>query len=281
MRLTTLGSTLAVLSYVAGKSCEKSEFYGKTSVVDLCDSHFPDKKSENIWMIEFYAPWCGHCKALKPEYIKAAKQAKKNAEKYDGIKFGAVDCTKEQYLCQKYGVQGYPTLKGFVAGKAKDYQGPREADGMLDFVMSLKNAKGTKGGSAKCSSSLLPSGKTDIVPLCASHFPDSRKGKHNWVVVFHAGDKASDDEKNHVEKLVSQVQGGGAKLGVVDCSNKSFCESKLSSESLEKSFVIRTYMKGGKASDATLEVESLSDASGILKFVKEQMGSRFEQKEEL
>jgi protein disulfide-isomerase-like protein len=266
----------AVLSgALAGKSCEKSEFYGKTAVADLCDSHFPDKKSENIWMVEFYAPWCGHCQALKPKFIDAAKKLKKNAEKYEGIKFGAVDCTKEQYLCQKYGVQGYPTLKAFVNGKAKEYRGARETDDMLDFVMSLKNSKGSKGGSSKCTSALLEKGKSDVVPLCSSHFPDSKKGKNDWVAIFHS---ETANEKENLYKLASKISSGGVKVGVVDCSNKDFCKSKLSGD-LAKTFAIKTYGKGGKASSESLDVDSLADSEPVLKFVKGQFGSKFTNEE--
>lgn len=49
-----------------------------SAVVDLTPSNF-DKlvtNSDDVWIVEFYAPWCGHCNNLVPEYQKAAKALK-------------------------------------------------------------------------------------------------------------------------------------------------------------------------------------------------------------
>lgn len=89
-------------------------------------------KGSKFALVEFYAPWCGHCQKLKPEYAKAATAL---AAHDATIVIGKVDATVESDLGQKFGVQGYPTLKWFVDGElASDYSGPRDSDGIVRWV---------------------------------------------------------------------------------------------------------------------------------------------------
>ena len=48
------------------------------------------------------------------------------------------------------GVQGFPTIKAFVGGKPKNYQGGRDAASIKSYILGLKAKRGSKGGSAKC-----------------------------------------------------------------------------------------------------------------------------------
>ncbi len=59
-------------------------------------------------MVEFYAPWCGHCKALKPEYAKASQRLSRN-----NVALGKVDASVEEALARRFSVEGFPVLKVF------------------------------------------------------------------------------------------------------------------------------------------------------------------------
>ncbi|KAF1825011.1 PDI precursor protein [Dissoconium aciculare CBS 342.82] len=102
-----------------------------SDVVDLGKDTFEDfTKENNLVLAEFFAPWCGHCKALAPEYEEAATTLKEK-----NIALAKIDCTVEQDLCASYGVDGYPTLKVFRgASTHSPYTGARKAPAIVDFM---------------------------------------------------------------------------------------------------------------------------------------------------
>jgi len=82
--------------------------------------------------VKFFAPWCGHCKAMAPDWVSLS-------EKYSGndlVDIAEVDCTENNDLCQKHGVQGFPTLRAFpIQSSDSDlYEGARALAAFEKFV---------------------------------------------------------------------------------------------------------------------------------------------------
>jgi protein disulfide isomerase len=101
-------------------------------VIVLTDKTFDEKVNDaDIMLVEFYAPWCGHCKKLAPEYAVAATTLLKNDPP---IKLAKVDCTVETALASRFGIKGYPTLKVFRKGTPTDYSGPRDSKGIIAYM---------------------------------------------------------------------------------------------------------------------------------------------------
>ncbi|KAJ4726028.1 Protein disulfide-isomerase [Melia azedarach] len=101
-------------------------------VVVLKEGNFSDFiENHKFVMVEFYAPWCGHCQALAPEYAAAATELKAANE---DVVLAKVDATEENDLAQEYDVQGFPTIYFFADGERKAYNGARTKDAIVTWI---------------------------------------------------------------------------------------------------------------------------------------------------
>ncbi|KAF1932018.1 protein disulfide-isomerase MPD1 precursor [Didymella exigua CBS 183.55] len=136
--MVRLSTYLAATAALALNAHAETMYSKKSGVLNLAGTDYDRviAKSNYTSIVEFYAPWCGHCKNLKPAYEKAAQSLAGIA------KVAAVNCDEEMNkpFCGQMGVQGFPTLKIVRPGKkpgkptVEDYQGPRSAKGIVDAV---------------------------------------------------------------------------------------------------------------------------------------------------
>eukprot|EP01006_Ploeotia_vitrea_P031474 TRINITY_DN63803_c0_g2_i2.p1 TRINITY_DN63803_c0_g2~~TRINITY_DN63803_c0_g2_i2.p1 ORF type:complete len:480 (+),score=28.09 TRINITY_DN63803_c0_g2_i2:60-1499(+) len=103
------------------------------SVIESTDKSFREDvlKHNGIAIVEFYAPWCGHCKSLAPEYDKAAKQL---ASDNSIAKLAKIDATANKEQGEKHGIRGFPTLKFFKNGKVSEYGGGRTSSEIVSWI---------------------------------------------------------------------------------------------------------------------------------------------------
>ena len=81
-------------------------------------------------LVEFYAPWCGHCKKLAPIWDQLAADLKD----VPNLVIAKMDSTANEV--DGIDIKGYPTLKFFPAGTGKsiDYEGDRDIDGLKKYL---------------------------------------------------------------------------------------------------------------------------------------------------
>ena len=117
-----------------------------SSVLDLIPSNF-DKvvfESGKPALVEFFAPWCGHCKNLAPVWEELAGEF---ASFSDKISIAKVDADSEKDLGKRFGVQGFPTLKWFDGKKGstpEDYKGGRDLESLSKFITDKTGLKPKK-----------------------------------------------------------------------------------------------------------------------------------------
>ncbi|KAM9778211.1 protein disulfide-isomerase A6 isoform X1 [Syngnathus typhle] len=203
-------------------------FYSPSDdVVELNPSNFIREviQSDNLWLIEFYAPWCGHCQRLTPDWKKAATALK------GIVKVGAVDADQHKSLGGQYGVSGFPTIKIFGGNKNKpeQYQGGRTSQAIVEAAMSalrelVKDRLGGKSGSSGYSKQQSGGGsEKDVVELTDDNFDKMVLHSDDvWLVEFFAPwcghCKNLEPEWAAAASAVKEQTKGKVRLGAVDAT---------------------------------------------------------------
>ncbi|KAB1221079.1 Protein disulfide-isomerase [Morella rubra] len=150
-------------SFFTKIGAEESE--SKEFVLTLDSSNFTDTVSKHDFIVvEFYAPWCGHCKKLAPEFEKAASILSSHDPP---VILAKVDANEEanKELASEFEIRGFPTIKILRKGGqiAQEYKGPREADGIVDYLKKQSGPSSAEIKSVEDASSLIGDKKIFIV----------------------------------------------------------------------------------------------------------------------
>ncbi|KAK1136361.1 hypothetical protein K0M31_000922 [Melipona bicolor] len=178
-------------------------------VLELTDDSFRHEinQLENT-LVMFYAPWCGHCKRLKPEYAKAAEMLLDNDPP---ITLAKVDCTESgKEICNKYSINGYPTLKIYSRGDfVNDYNGPREAAGIAKYMKAQVGPASKELQGESYLKSFLDTDEISVVgffekedsPLAISYHAVSKKLKEK-IRFAHTTAKSLLEKEGHKNVIV-------------------------------------------------------------------------------
>mmetsp|Transcript_20526 Transcript_20526/g.43007 ORF Transcript_20526/g.43007 Transcript_20526/m.43007 type:complete len:410 (-) Transcript_20526:30-1259(-) len=116
-------------------SAERSQLLSQVNVLTGSTFDAIMKSSEDavpVWLLDFYAPWCGHCKELAPvlESIVADKEN-------DFIAIGTIDAPANRKLAEKFDVQGFPTLYWRYNGEDFLHTGSRSRESLMSYGRRL------------------------------------------------------------------------------------------------------------------------------------------------
>lgn len=85
--------------------------------------------------VKFFAPWCGHCKAIKPTWDSLMSEYSDSAT----VLIADVDCIGSgKELCTKFHIKGFPTIKFGDPENLEDYKGGRDKSALEAFASELK-----------------------------------------------------------------------------------------------------------------------------------------------
>jgi len=213
-----------------------------SDVVVLTDANFAQLTKEGNWLLEFYAPWCGHCKHLEPIYEEVATALKGK------VHVGKVDCTDNTVVADAFSVQGYPTVKFVSNGQLYDYPGERKLDAFVAFATEgfkkLTTSKPVPTLKAAATEAINPHAPTDVVLVTDANF-DQLTQTGEWLLEFYAPWCGHCKHLAPIYEKVATALKGKVNVGKVDCTSEAV---------LAKRFGIRGYptlkfLKNGQVYD--------------------------------
>jgi len=100
-------------------------------VLELSDKFLPLRK-EGVWLMKFYAPWCGHCKKLEPVWKHVAQSLVDTP-----VRVGRVDCTRFTKVATEFSIRGYPTIVFLKGEEVWTYEGDRSREEIVAFARRM------------------------------------------------------------------------------------------------------------------------------------------------
>jgi len=101
------------------------------AAIELTPDNYDEVTAGKVVFIKMFAPWCGHCKKMKPDWDKLMEEYKDSETQL----IADADCTADgKSICDSNGVKGFPTLKYGDPNDLQDYQGARSYDALKKFV---------------------------------------------------------------------------------------------------------------------------------------------------
>merc|ERR1719446_1021315 len=141
-----------------------------------------------VWLVKFYAPWCGHCKRLAPAFAQIAAEMEGAP-----VRLARVDATVEKELAKRFEVTGYPTLMIFASGGREqwEYAGPRTKPALVSLLERMQRPAVEEIADDKAFQ-----GVKDVI---------KESGRIHFVLCRPAGAKGGETPSAHILETFSRV----------------------------------------------------------------------------
>lgn len=218
-------------------------------VEKLTPTNFEEKVlkrgSDEVWVIDFFAPWCGPCQQLAPEWRKLAKMFKANAK----VHIAEVDCKKYRNLCHNQNVNSYPTMRLYPLSRSSSYMHfngwHRDADSLHAWV-----------------SDNLPS---KVITLTQRNFQSEvMKSKTPWIIDFYTPWCGHCQMFKPHFAQVAEILDGSVKAGKIDCDQEyGLCQEY----DISAYPTVRLFLRKNNKREDGIEIET-QDVDEIVDFVR-------------
>jgi len=147
----------------------------------------------SVWLVEFYAPWCGHCVKFAPTYEKVAKifhsANEKNGSEQENKKVmvAKIDGAKERALASRFSIRGYPSFFIVDGWTVRQYEGIRSQEALVKFANETYV-------------------EVEPIPFLSSPFGPVGQSR---ALLMYVGTKLLDVHSSLVEKGLSNVVAAG------------------------------------------------------------------------
>ncbi|XP_012257998.2 dnaJ homolog subfamily C member 10-like [Athalia rosae] len=166
---------------------------------DDFDVKLGEKKVDEIWVVDYFAPWCGPCQQLAPQWTLVAK----SLQVLPFVHVASVDCQVESALCSEQGIRSYPTIRLYPAGsrglnRVALFNGQRDSLSMLNWI--------TEFLPVKVEDMNVASFKDKVVPR-----------EESWLVDFYAPWCHHCIELQPHYNIAAQILKGKVRFAKVNC----------------------------------------------------------------